>query len=65
MNFINNSDDDENNNYCAPNSDNAVLQRWLRQKLDQDIDSRLSLVQKSLRHYKYNVYLLNSKALQI
>ena len=29
MNYINNSDDDENNKYCAPNSDNVVLQRWL------------------------------------
>ena len=44
----------------------AVPDRWLTQGADKvDLDTRLSLVQKSFRHYKFNMYLLNHMALKI
>ena len=44
---------------------NPVLQRWLDQPRGVDLDEHLSTVQKSLKIFRNNTYLLNSMALKI
>ena len=47
------------------NRNTPALSRWLSKEKIPPLDENLSAVQKSLRPYRYNVYLLNSMALKI